>query len=544
MGAAMRCCAVLGRPDRALAVAGAAPGGVRRARAGLELRRACGCAEDGLAGVRGRPRRDVARAVADDAAEAGGAGAGRTRSRARPRWPGRRTPWCSTTARRCWPTTPTCPGAVGRRPGAVRRPGHRRHGPRRRRDRGLHRAGPVRARGPHGHAAGALARAGGGDGGRDRRGTRPARGSRSAPWRATRCRARWSCRRSPPRPRTPSWSPAAPGRRWSSRSLYDPWPTPLAAARAGGRAGRRPGPAGAPGGPAVRAVHRRRGAAGGDARRRRRGAGAAGGTSGERGRRRGAAAVVCGLAGARAGGHRPHPRAPARASAAAQSEPVPRAHVGAHARAAPEPGESPGGATQGGLRRPGRRPGLALGGRSSPRPSPAGVVAAAVGWRGRCCSCCRSSRSASCWATSTCAPGCCRAVVLLPAHAVAIVLAGVCALATADGARPGPGPARAGRRPVGLLGAVVDPLGGHGLRRRAAVGAARLRARPTSAGVSWWSASTRRSCSSGCPAWCSRRPPRPRACCARRSRSGRSCSSGAAGRGAVGGSVVWGHLVG
>ena len=71
------------RPDRALAVAGAAPGGVRRARAGLDLRRRAGRGR-WPRGVRRRAGRRVARAVADDAAQARGRAAA---DLARPRGP-------------------------------------------------------------------------------------------------------------------------------------------------------------------------------------------------------------------------------------------------------------------------------------------------------------------------------------------------------------------------------------------------------------------------------------------------------------------------
>ena len=151
----------------------------------------------------------------------------------------------------------------GGRPRAVRRPGDRRHRARRRRDRGLHRAGAVRARRPQ----------------RDAPGASPERAAEAA----------WP--RSPvtrPRPRVEVGSlagdpivgevvvstipaeaqDAALVARCGSTPvvfevLYDPWPTPLAASAAAGQGPARcwwaAGPARPPGGAAVRAVHRRPG---------------------------------------------------------------------------------------------------------------------------------------------------------------------------------------------------------------------------------------------------------------------------------------------
>ena len=80
-----------GQPDRALAVAGAAPGGVRRAGAatGPTTRRG---RRGRAGGVRRRARRLVARAVADDAAEAGRAAAARRGRRGARPGPARPTP--------------------------------------------------------------------------------------------------------------------------------------------------------------------------------------------------------------------------------------------------------------------------------------------------------------------------------------------------------------------------------------------------------------------------------------------------------------------
>ena len=228
------------RPDRALAVAGAAPGGVRRAGPGLDLRRRAG--GRGRAGglPRGLVRRRVARAVADHAAQARAAlplldladragAAGRCREHAAAR----------RTARRARPTTPTCPARspplrerVRRRPS---RPGRR---ARRRCDRRLRvLLAPGRAR--LRRAVALLVRDPGARGGRRRRrcgATRPAAevevGSLDdlAPWRVRR-RGLDGARR---RPRTPGcWRRCARrpgGLRRGLRPVAD----------AAGRGGRRP----------------------------------------------------------------------------------------------------------------------------------------------------------------------------------------------------------------------------------------------------------------------------------------------------------------
>ena len=388
------------------------------------------------------------------------------------------------------------PGRGRRRPGAVRRPGHRRHGPRRRRDRGLDRAGPVRARRPHAspcwsarpeRAAEAVAAIAPPP-------VRPARRGRLARGRPG-ARATWWSPRSPPRPRTPSWSPAAPGRRWSSRSLYDPWPTPLAAADAADRrAGRRARPAGAPGGAAVRAVHRRR------RRRWRRCAPPASEALARRGDRRVsavrrgrvAAAVACGARrAAGAGGWSPGCPEPARRSRAASPG---RARRAARRRRAAEPPKEPtptsprGRASPGGARGCGRRrrwsalrlgwtwPLLCL------LPLvPVGVALAVVDLRTR---------------LLPDASWCCRRTPCV------VVLAGAWSRAGRPATRDAlvRAAGRAGRRAVGLLGCCggsARPGMGFGDVRLAALlgfGAGLPRA-----GASWWSASTPASCSSGCP---------------------------------------------
>ena len=188
----------------------------------------------GLAGFLAGLDDDLARPVADDAAEAGGAAAGRPGHRPAPGWPARPTRWCSTDGgwhgrqhrRARAPSPRSASGTTGR--------STRGDGPRRRRDRGLDRrwrwptsaratvtaAGPRRRSGPPTTV------------GRGRRAPGRPGGRRSASLGATAGRpaTSWS-RRSRPRRRTPSWSPAAPTCPVVFEVVYDPWPTPLARRR-------------------------------------------------------------------------------------------------------------------------------------------------------------------------------------------------------------------------------------------------------------------------------------------------------------------------
>ena len=140
------------------------------------------------------------------------------------------------TARSCWPTTPTCPGAVAARPGALRRPASTAVRAGRRCDGGLDAAWRSAELGAaQRHPARPLAGARGGRRGRGRRHpSRPAGRGRLA-----RARRRVAgdvvVSTVPPRPRTPTWSPGARGVPVVFEVIYDPWPTPL---RRGGR-GRR-----------------------------------------------------------------------------------------------------------------------------------------------------------------------------------------------------------------------------------------------------------------------------------------------------------------
>ena len=104
--------------------------------------------------------------------------------------------------------------------------------PRRRRHRDLRRAGAGRARRDLDRAAGARRVARGGDGGRAA--GAPGRASTYAPGpldaRRRRSAPTSSCRRSRPRPRPTTWSRACADVPVVFEALYDPWPTPLAAA--------------------------------------------------------------------------------------------------------------------------------------------------------------------------------------------------------------------------------------------------------------------------------------------------------------------------
>ena len=200
----------------------------------LDLRRRTGCRAGGLAGVRRRARRRLARAVGDDAAEAGGAGAGATPVTDRARLAGAANTLVLDGGRlaRRQHRPPGRGGRAARARGTAAVVG--RDDPGRRRDRGVGRAGALRPRG--------------------------ARRSRllvRSPERAR--RDRWPLIAA--HPASPavtvgalgadqvvgdvvvstipvdgadrrSWSRGAPASRSSSRCVYDPWPTPLAAAAA------------------------------------------------------------------------------------------------------------------------------------------------------------------------------------------------------------------------------------------------------------------------------------------------------------------------
>ena len=217
-----------------------------------------------------RAGRLLARAVADDAAEAGGRAAARRGVRAARGWPGRPTPSCSTDGRRAGPQHRRR-RRRGRAARALGRPGRPRGGARRRRHRGLGAARAGRPRLRRGDAAGPRPRAGG------RRRSRPSRGTRRRP--------RWRCCGAgevAPRPvdvlvsTVPDEARGAAPAAGSGRAgvvfevRYDPWPTPLAAGRPrrGSSAGRRARPAGAPGGAqqVVLMTGRRTSSARGDAR--------------------------------------------------------------------------------------------------------------------------------------------------------------------------------------------------------------------------------------------------------------------------------------
>ena len=196
-----------------------------------------------------RPGRGLARALADDAAEARGDAAGRRRLARGPRWWARRTRWSWSTAR-CTPTTPTC---------RVRRP--------RSASGTTARSPPPRcwARAPPpprwGSRSATSARARCCCWPATRRGPRrrwpPSSGTPTAPGRGglaggrTRRPARCSSPRSRRRPRTPTWWPAARSRPVVFDVVYDPWPTPLAGRAPRPGAGQRARPARAPGGAAV-----------------------------------------------------------------------------------------------------------------------------------------------------------------------------------------------------------------------------------------------------------------------------------------------------
>ena len=127
------------------------------------------------------------------------------------------------------------PGRGGCRARALRRPVEAGHGPGRRRDRGLHRAGAGRPRRADASPCWCATRSG-----RPRRWRRCARAPVRARRRGRLAGGRRRSRRrrgvDDPgrRPRTPTLrARGAPGCRWSSRCVYDPWPTPLGRRGAG-----------------------------------------------------------------------------------------------------------------------------------------------------------------------------------------------------------------------------------------------------------------------------------------------------------------------
>ena len=130
------------------------------------------------------------------------------------------------------PTTPTSPVRVA----AIRErydgPVDRGHGARRRRDRGLDCCWPWPSAGARTvHAAGPRPGAGRRDACRGRRAPVGARRSTVGSLAGDRvATATCSSRRCPPRRRTPAWWRAAPTSRVVFEVVYDPWPTPLAAA--------------------------------------------------------------------------------------------------------------------------------------------------------------------------------------------------------------------------------------------------------------------------------------------------------------------------
>ena len=221
-----------GRPDRPLAVAGAAPAGYARARAGLELRRRRG--RRGRAAARSSAGCDdgVARAVADDAAQARGAAAASTSSTTAPGCRARPTRWCSSDGRRLRATTPTSPA----RPPRCRERYDGPLEPRRSSAAGATAASRAAGAWPTWAAARRplLVRdpaAGGGDRGRGRRRTpaRPSVVGRLA--RATRADGDVLVSTIPADgPGRGGCCAGAPTCRVVFEVVYDPWPTPLAAA--------------------------------------------------------------------------------------------------------------------------------------------------------------------------------------------------------------------------------------------------------------------------------------------------------------------------
>ena len=140
--------------DRALALTGPAPGRVRRARPGLELRAVRGHGGRPI-GLRRRAGRFLARAEPDHAPEGGRAGPGRG-GRHRPE--GRRRQHADPRRRPAPRLQHRCRRiGLGGAPGV---PGHRASGddPRQRRDRPIRAAVRGRAGGPRGDRAGAYAR--------------------------------------------------------------------------------------------------------------------------------------------------------------------------------------------------------------------------------------------------------------------------------------------------------------------------------------------------------------------------------------------------
>ena len=305
-------------------------------------------------------------------------------------------------------------------------------------------------------------------------------------------RATWSSPRSRRRAGRRAGRAVRRRRRWCSRCVYDPWPTPLAASARRPGAGLRARPARAPGrrcssrcSPGLPAP------AGGDARRRR---GRAGRAPGRHDDRRGGAACAAVPARSAASLVPWLIRAAARARAPSPTAPEPDAE---EAAAAEEPPKEPYAeiAAQPGL---GWRSALAAGRRR--RRWSAGAVGldwplllpgAAGAGRGRA----GGRRLAH---PAAARPGWCSR-----RRGLALLAALVGWAVTRRDRRPGPGGCSAWWSPVGVFWVLWFVYSaGPGLRRRPALRAARPRARLPRLGRAAASASTPASWSSGCPGCC------------------------------------------